>query len=94
VSSVDLDLPLLDGALCAQIDVGDMFFPAKGGSTAQPKAVCRLCPVQAECLQYALDNPVDGVWGGTTVRERRALVAAAGRGYNTVLTPVALRWTA
>lgn len=29
------------------------------------------------CLQHALDNhPIDGIWGGTSERERRRLVAA------------------
>ncbi|MEV6124410.1 WhiB family transcriptional regulator [Streptomyces sp. NPDC052077] len=38
------------------------------------KAVCARCPVRAECLHDALatDAP-DGVWGGLTIAERRAL---------------------
>jgi WhiB family transcriptional regulator, redox-sensing transcriptional regulator len=38
------------------------------------KQVCRACPVQCQCLDYALH--VDerlGVWGGTNGRERLAL---------------------
>jgi WhiB family redox-sensing transcriptional regulator len=82
-----LDMPLLDGALCVQVDTGDMFFVPKGGSTRQAKIVCGRCPVRAECLQYALDNPVEGVWGGTSAQERRVFARAAGRSYNTVVTP-------
>lgn len=38
------------------------------------KAVCRRCPVVADCLAWALDNGVDsGIWGGRTEQERRAL---------------------
>jgi WhiB family redox-sensing transcriptional regulator len=81
------DIPRLPGALCRQIDTGELFFPEKGGSTAPAKAVCARCPVQEPCLQYALDHPVDGVWGGTSVRERQALARAAGRTYSPVLTP-------
>jgi WhiB family redox-sensing transcriptional regulator len=81
------DMPDLTGAVCGQVDVGDMFFPTKGGTTKAAKAICRRCPVKEPCLQYALDHPVDGVWGGTSVRERQALARAAGRTYSTVLTP-------
>lgn len=60
-------------ALCAQIG-GDEFFPEKTGDHASWRravSVCRSCPVQVECLQYALDNnEAFGVWGGTTPRQR------------------------
>jgi WhiB family redox-sensing transcriptional regulator len=39
------------------------------------KQVCQSCPVRTECLAEALDNQIEwGVWGGTTERERRALL--------------------
>jgi WhiB family redox-sensing transcriptional regulator len=43
--------------------------------TEQAKAVCRRrCPVQEQCLQWALDTGQSiGVWGGTSENERRAL---------------------
>jgi WhiB family redox-sensing transcriptional regulator len=60
-------------ALCAQTDPEE-FYPDKGGSTAAAKAVCRRCPVAAECLDYALaNNEGFGVWGGLSERERRKL---------------------
>ncbi len=40
------------------------------------KQICAGCPVKAECLEYALNNPHAskiGIWGGTTEKERRAL---------------------
>jgi len=38
------------------------------------KAIFARCPVQAECLAVALDDPgLVGVWGGTTIFERRAI---------------------
>jgi WhiB family redox-sensing transcriptional regulator len=80
-------------ANCAQVDL-DLFFPINGGTAEPAKKVCRRCPVQTECLQYALDSPVDGIWGGTSVQERRALAVAAGRSYNTVVTPRLLRRSA
>lgn len=47
----------------------DLFFPEQGdGNTSvQAKIVCRGCPVQEECLNFALDYNVEhGVWGGET----------------------------
>jgi len=38
------------------------------------KEVCRCCLVVDECLAYALDQgSIEGVWGATTQRERKAL---------------------
>jgi hypothetical protein len=36
------------------------------------KAICRACPVQRQCLEWALDALPDGVAGGFTEDERRA----------------------
>ena len=57
----------------------DLFFPV--GTTGQAlvqidqaRAVCDTCPVQVECLQFALaTNQDSGVWGGTTEEDRRKL---------------------
>ena len=38
------------------------------------KEVCRGCPVADECVQFALEtNQPDGIWGGTTAKERSKL---------------------
>ncbi|MFC8723701.1 WhiB family transcriptional regulator [Streptomyces bacillaris] len=38
------------------------------------KTICSTCPVQPECLQYALAaGERDGIWGGLTTAERNAL---------------------
>jgi WhiB family redox-sensing transcriptional regulator len=59
---------------CAQIGDTDLFYPDKGGSNKKAKAVCRACPVAAECLDYALaNNERFGIWGGLSERERRKL---------------------
>lgn len=63
----------LDQAVCAQTDP-DAFFPEKGGSARPAKAVCAVCPVRAECLEYALEHDErHGVWGGLSERDRRHL---------------------
>ncbi|MEU2159899.1 WhiB family transcriptional regulator [Streptomyces chengbuensis] len=59
----------------------DLFFPIGIGNsgptllqTAEAKAVCRRCPVVEQCLDWAVERgPVDGIWGGTTESERRAI---------------------
>ena len=65
-------------AACQAVDP-DLFFPMSATNPARAdlaaaKAVCARCPVQAECLQYALAaGPVQGVWGGMSEEERRLL---------------------
>lgn len=64
-------------AACRGLDV-NLFFPEKGVSRIQManvKAVCSRCVVASSCLDYAVsqsDDP-EGIWGGTSPRERREL---------------------
>ncbi|HEY2814916.1 MAG TPA: WhiB family transcriptional regulator [Acidimicrobiales bacterium] len=57
----------------------DLFFPVGTTGPAieqidQAKAVCRECPSQVPCLEFALTTNQDsGVWGGTSEEERRKL---------------------
>jgi WhiB family transcriptional regulator, redox-sensing transcriptional regulator len=54
----------------------DLFFPVtdQGPAAAQvaaAKDVCRRCPVQPECLEFALiSGQRFGVWGGASEQER------------------------
>lgn len=42
----------------------------------QAKAICATCPVISQCLRDALDhNDRNGIWGGTSERQRRRLLA-------------------
>lgn len=60
-------------ALCAQTDP-ELFFPEKGGSTAQAKSICRHCEVRTACLDHALTTGQrDGIWGGLSPRQRQLL---------------------
>lgn len=34
---------------------------------------CAACPVSDPCLEYAIDTRSDGVWAGTSKRDRRRL---------------------
>jgi WhiB family redox-sensing transcriptional regulator len=57
----------------------DLFFPAGTTGAAQheivaAKAVCGVCPVQSQCLRFALrTGQAYGIWGGTTEDERIAI---------------------
>lgn len=60
-------------ANCMGVDP-DLFFPERGASTREAKAVCRGCVVREDCLDYALANGEKfGIWGGMSERERRRL---------------------
>ena len=60
-------------ANCLGVDP-DLFFPERGASTREAKAVCRACVVRQDCLEYALVNGEKfGIWGGLSERERRRL---------------------
>lgn len=61
-------------ARCAEIG-GDEWYPEDSclGNTA--KKVCQECPVQVECLEYALvNNERYGIWGGRSPNERKKLL--------------------
>ena len=55
----------------------DLFFPigdVNEGTIEKAKAICAVCPVTDDCLQYALEtNQRNGIWAGTTEEERRSL---------------------
>ena len=58
----------------------ELFFAPEGARGADrwsyevdAKAICAECPVVAQCLEYALEHRMDGVWGGTNEAERREL---------------------
>lgn len=54
----------------------DLFFPERGGSARRAKAVCASCPVQADCLEWALDIGARfGIWGGLSEKARRRVRA-------------------
>src|ERR1700747_1541585 len=73
-----------DDTACRDADP-DLFFPVGTAGPAlrqigEAKRICRTCPAQTQCLAWALDNRViDGVWGGTTGEERRAMRSLQGR---------------
>ena len=73
-----------NGAKCVPSDP-ELFFPIGNTGPAlkqieKAKEVCASCDVQEQCLQYALETSQDdGVWGGLSEDERRALKRRANR---------------
>ncbi|MFF9428354.1 WhiB family transcriptional regulator [Streptomyces sp. NPDC091368] len=68
-----MDTIWMSSGLCRTARADDLF--VEGAAQNRAKALCTGCPVQAECLAYALDHRVEhGVWGGMTERERRGLL--------------------
>lgn len=67
------DIEWMANAACAGVDP-DLFFPERGDSTREAKALCRRCDAQSDCLDYALTQGERfGIWGGTSERERRRM---------------------
>lgn len=64
-----------DQAECRFFDT-ELFF---SGDPTPAKRVCASCPVTAQCLEFALQAEVTGVWGGMTSRERNRLVRMVRR---------------
>jgi len=72
-----LDVSWQDRAACRDMDAL-LFFGPDGEPgrereirEAKAKAVCASCPVQAQCLDYALGNSIThGIWGGLNGEER------------------------
>jgi WhiB family redox-sensing transcriptional regulator len=72
------DLPTLPDAACKGTQVPDVLFPPSGGRREAhekaAKAVCDTCTIRTECLEWALEHRMQGVWGGLTDKERRRLL--------------------
>jgi WhiB family redox-sensing transcriptional regulator len=52
-----------------------IFYPETDEDADTAKRVCAQCHVQTACLEYALQfREREGVWGGTTERERRRII--------------------
>jgi WhiB family redox-sensing transcriptional regulator len=72
-------MPLDSRFHCRNYDP-ERWFPVGTGPMAQldtdfAKSVCGLCPSQANCLTWALENAIPfGIWGGMTEEERRAMI--------------------
>lgn len=77
-----LDLPVVEPWMTLAACRGKrtaIFYPTRGQDDSPAKAICAACPVEADCLAYALARrEAHGIWGGTSARERRRRLKAAG----------------
>lgn len=68
--------PDLTGGKCAEIGV-DLFYMDPSHYTVWTaqhlRPICEACPVQRDCLEWALHHEEFGWWGGTGPRERYRL---------------------
>lgn len=72
-------------AHCRDTDPDTLF--AKGADQNTAKRICQGCPVRLPCLVEALTHRIhEGVWGGMTERQRRALLRAHPTGWERVIT--------
>ncbi len=61
-------------AACAEHPNPELWFPARGVESHEAKAICATCPVQADCLEEAVQrNEPIGIWGGVSERARRKI---------------------
>ena len=46
-------------AACREVRDPDIFFPKRGGSSKEARAICTRCPVLDECLKWTLETRPD-----------------------------------
>lgn len=82
LTAPDADARWQDKASCKGMDP-ILFFGPEYAETVKEKRdredaakeVCHTCPVNKDCLEYALDaREAYGIWGGMTESERKALL--------------------
>jgi WhiB family redox-sensing transcriptional regulator len=73
-------MPWASKAACRDSKLNWIVEPSQGrenpGTVTRCFDVCAQCPVRRECLRFALDAEfsVMGIWGGTTMTERRHIL--------------------
>ena len=76
--------PWRERAACKDLPT-ELFFPNGEGDSvaeqvAEARAVCAVCPVREDCLEFAITTRQDdGIWGGLTEEERRRMRRRAAR---------------
>jgi len=57
-------------AVCRGLEP-DIFFPISGRPNRVITTLCGNCPVQQDCLEYALEHDeLEGIWGGLGKKDR------------------------
>lgn len=71
----------MQDAMCRDEGLADLFFHedgergfAKDARDRRAKAVCNMCPVVSDCLEYVLEHKEPyGVWGGLSEDDRKRM---------------------
>lgn len=63
-----------DRAACADKELSIFFQSPKSDVTTVAISICKTCPVKNDCFYEAMTYGYDGVWGGSTYDQRRALI--------------------
>ena len=72
--SISVELSWRQRGACSGLDPS-IFFPDSEEAADEAKSICAICPVRLSCLEHALSSRErDGVWGGTTEKERRRII--------------------
>ena len=71
----------MEQAICRNTPNPDLWFPSSMDLRGRAAAIetCNACPARSDCLEFALrDASLEGIWGGTTVEERRQMRRRVG----------------
>jgi WhiB family redox-sensing transcriptional regulator len=72
-----MDIQIKNQAACRGLT--DLFYPVYPRNREsvlkekQAIRICGTCPVQKECLKWALEHELHGIWGGTTEHARERM---------------------
>lgn len=87
--SVTSKIPLIPqeswfkNGLCKLEDNHDIFFPQRGESTRAGKTICRMCPVNEDCLDFSVVNEQShGIFGGVMPKNRELLRQKSSRAFD------------
>lgn len=64
--------PWVEQSACRNTDI-ELFFPPHGENGTKAKEICATCPVLEPCREWGIANETHGIWGGLSMKERRAL---------------------
>lgn len=60
----------------------EAWFPARPNHLSDEEkiafSICKSCMFREPCLEYALENAVEGTWGGTTDKDRALIRKRTG----------------
>lgn len=70
---LDVLTPYFETAKCNTHPDPDWFFDFEKPQGRERKDYCIGCPMINECLDYAVNVKVMGIWGGTTLEERNEI---------------------